>query len=87
MQFKVEGNFVGYSIDCIAFLKKQKALLPLTLSEGLNSAAKDHAVDIGNNGIAGHAGSDGSDMTSRIERYGEWMGHIGENISFGEFSG
>jgi uncharacterized protein YkwD len=42
-----------------------------------------HAIDIGNNGLVGHTGSDKSDMTARIERFGEWMGNIGENISFG----
>lgn len=26
-------------------------------------------------------------MTDRIERYGEWMGNIGENISFGQKTG
>jgi uncharacterized protein YkwD len=26
-------------------------------------------------------------MTDRIERYGEWMGHIGENISYGQKTG
>ena len=26
-------------------------------------------------------------MTDRIERYGDWMGRIGENISFGEKTG
>jgi uncharacterized protein YkwD len=55
--------------------------------EGLENAARDHAEDIGPKGITGHTGSDGSSMTDRIERYGEWMGNIGENISFGQKSG
>lgn len=46
-------------------------------------AARDHAEDIGPKGIAGHEGSDGSTMQDRIERYGDWSGYIGENISFG----
>ena len=64
-------------------MKKQPALPAYEWDEGLTSAARDHANDIGPKGITGHTGSDGSSMTDRIERYGEWMGHIGENISFG----
>lgn len=55
--------------------------------DSLAVAARDHANDIGPKGIVGHSGSDGSTMTDRIERYGEWMGHVGENISFGQSSG
>lgn len=61
----------------------------------LANAAKDHADDIGScvllslgpQGVTGHDGTDGSSMTDRIERYGEWGGHVGENISFGSKSG
>ena len=55
----------------------------LTWADGLTHSAKDHTDDIGPKGIAGHDGSDGSHMSDRIERYGEWMVTIGENISFG----
>jgi uncharacterized protein YkwD len=68
-------------------LKKQAKLPAYTLEDGLTAAASDHANDIGPKGITGHTGSDGSSMTDRIERYGEWMGHIGENISFGQSTG
>jgi uncharacterized protein YkwD len=50
----------------------------LTLSSGLSHAAADHARDTGRLGLTGHAGSDGSDFTRRIERYGKWSGAIGE---------
>lgn len=38
-------------------------------------------------GITGHTGSNGSTMQSRLEKYGDWMGSIGENIEFGGKSG
>lgn len=69
--------------ECIEFLRTQKPLNPYAWDDGLTNAARDHADDIGPKGITGHTGSDGSSMTDRIERYGDWMGHIGENISFG----
>ena len=48
-------------------------------------AARDHATDIGTNGISGHEGTDKSKTKDRIERYGSWKpGSIGENISFGK---
>ena len=51
-------------------------------------AAKDHAIDIGTNGISGHEGTDKSKTKDRIERYGSWKpGSIGENISFGKSTG
>jgi len=37
--------------------------------------------------MTGHNGSNGSTMSSRIEKYGQWMGTIAENISFGEDNG
>jgi uncharacterized protein YkwD len=57
-------------------------LPPFKFSKGLYFASKDHAVDIGDNGLASHEGSDGSRMVDRIERYGEWKKSIAENICF-----
>jgi len=73
--------------ELIAFLKAQKPLEPFAWNEEMSMSAQDHASDIGPKGITGHTGSDGSDMTARIERYGEWESTIGENIDFGGDSG
>lgn len=54
-------------------------------SEGLYFAAKDHCIDIGENNLASHEGSDGSRMVDRIERYGEWKTSIAENICFDDY--
>ncbi|CAD8081650.1 unnamed protein product [Paramecium primaurelia] len=71
--------------ECIDFLKKQKPVGPLTYDKGLEEAARDHAEDLGTNGMTGHEGSDHSTTKQRIERHGSWKpGTIGENISFGK---
>ena len=69
--------------EAIAFLERQKALAPFSLSRGLSQAARDHAADQGNTGQTGHGGSDRSTMDKRIERYGTWGKTIGENIAYG----
>lgn len=69
--------------EAIAFLSRQAALPPLTLSAGLSRAAADHAADQCKTGRTGHTGSDRSTMKARVERYGEWSRTIGENIAYG----
>jgi uncharacterized protein YkwD len=39
--------------------------------------------DTGSRGLTGHRGADGSNLSQRIERYGRWSGHVGENIVYG----
>lgn len=69
--------------ECIQFLKAQKPLPSLQWVPEMAQAAQDHAEDIGPKGIVGHSGSDGSSMSSRLEKYGEWESCVGENIDFG----
>ena len=52
-------------------------------SPGISRAARDHVLDQGPSGGLGHLGNDGSRMSDRVSRYGEWSGKIGENISYG----
>jgi uncharacterized protein YkwD len=68
--------------DCINFLKNAKPLHELKAEDGLDKAAQAHANDIGPKGITEHTGSDGSQMSDRIERYVDWNITCGENISF-----
>ena len=68
--------------EAIEFLNKQKPLEEFEEATGLYLAAKDHANDIGDNGLASHEGSDKSRMCDRIDRYGEWKMSIAENIAF-----
>lgn len=68
--------------EAINALKKQPPLQELKYKEGLAKAARDHANDIGAHGTEAHTGTDGSRLGDRIDRYGKWMGKIGENIDF-----
>ncbi|MCL2764225.1 MAG: CAP domain-containing protein [Treponema sp.] len=58
-------------------------LVPLTPSQGMSLAARDHTLDIGLKGIQGHTGSDGSSHNSRVARYGRRSGGGGETLSYG----
>lgn len=70
--------------EAIHFLRSARPLPPLKVSRGLSMAARDHVKDQGPKGLTGHSGSDGSDPFSRMNRYGEWQGAAGENISYGD---
>lgn len=69
--------------EAIEFLKKAKPLPPMTPSEGLALAARDHANDTGPQGLTGHKGTDGSMPHERIQRHGKVTSTSGENISYG----
>lgn len=53
----------------------------------MTKACRDHANDIGPKSLCSHTGSDGSSMSGRLERYGDWNGKIGENCDFGNQTG
>ena len=55
----------------------------LELEVNMSKSAMDHILDTGDKGIINHVGSDGSRMTERMDRYGEWNGHLSENIDYG----
>ena len=73
--------------ECINVLKNTQPMKPLTLNKGMSKAAQDHCDDIGPKGVCGHTGTNGSSMGSRLEKHGQWMGQIAENISFGHDEG
>ena len=74
--------------EAIAVLLRTQSLEPLEASEGMAAGADDHAEDLGDRGMVGHYGSDGSDPFMRISRYGSWdhiPGNVvGENITYGQ---
>jgi uncharacterized protein YkwD len=49
----------------------------------LSLAARNLCLDQGPLGATGHYGSDGSSPNSRVTRYGQVSGTIGENLSYG----
>lgn len=69
--------------EAINFLKNQKNLPKLILSDKISKACQDHIKDIGPKGMTGHEGSDGKNISERIEKYAEWDGEIAENLDFG----
>jgi uncharacterized protein YkwD len=70
-------------IEAIEFLKHQKPVGKVVHDNNLSKATTDHVKDIGRRGLSSHEGSDGSTVTSRIERYCEWDTSVCENIEFG----
>jgi uncharacterized protein YkwD len=69
--------------EAIQVLNRTAAMGALEWRDGLARAAQDHCEDIGATGAFSHDGSDGSSMSDRVARYGEWQTTCGENISFG----
>jgi hypothetical protein len=59
------------------------ALTAVVLSDGLSHAAADHVIDTGGIGIMSHTGTDGTNFTKRIARYGTWTGGASEVIDYG----
>ena len=73
-------------LHAIEFLKKVEAVEGLTLHEGLTQAAMEHSADIGQKGLVTHEGSDGKNLSDRIENFAEWEIACGENLDFGSKS-
>ncbi len=70
--------------DAIRTLKVAPPAPLLYPDQRLAKSAADHRSDQSANGRTGHAGSDGSSARSRIERYGNWVCAMGENIFYGD---
>lgn len=73
--------------EAIEALKVQPKLPPFDWHDGMAQACADHCKDTGVKGITGHNGSDGSTPFTRMNKYGNWGGSAGENISYGKKTG
>jgi len=76
-------NSGNYARECYQQMLIMAPIGALRPSRALSSAAKDHAMDMGQNGRTGHVGTDGSNMSTRIRRHGQWQRTISENCSYG----
>jgi uncharacterized protein YkwD len=70
--------------EAIRFLRTVQPVPALIPSPGMSKAAGDHVQDQGPAGLLGHSGTDGSQFGMRLNRYGEWLYHTGENIAYGQ---
>jgi hypothetical protein len=73
--------------DAIDFLRTRKNIHGLIANDCLERAALSHAIDCGEKGVVSHEGSDGKNVSDRIEESCEWEGSCGENIDFGGRTG
>ena len=73
--------------ECVSDMEDTEVMNPVVPSEGISFAALDHALDLSLSGATGHIGSDWSEFSARIERYGQWLVSIGEIISYGPTTG
>ena len=69
--------------EATQYLKSLKPMQSLKYSEEISKACRDHITDIGSKGLTGHIGSDGSNITDRLEKYCEWDGIVVECLDFG----
>lgn len=68
--------------EAIAFLRRQPPLPPLTESELLTLAARDHADAQAHSGAIGHASAAGATPGDRVRRRGGGI-YVGEGITYG----
>lgn len=69
--------------EAIAYLQEARPVSELQYSPGLSQAARDHVRDLGPRGGLGHGGSDRSNPSQRMSRYGQLLDFSAENITFG----
>ena len=89
------SNFRGYVKqegveavhECAGVMERTSPIALLHPSEGITLAARDHAIDKSHNRDTGHFGTDGSNPSKRLNRYGKWQSVMGESISYGPVSG
>lgn len=70
--------------DAIKELKSAKPAPPLKPDHRLTLSSRDHQKDQTRTGKTGHKGSDGTSISERIARYGNWDKRISENIFYGD---
>ncbi len=80
-----EGAADRDTVEAVRFLERATALPPLATSAGLDQSSQLHVSEQGATGGCGH-GSGWNTPFSRMNKFGEWIGMAGENISYGRHS-
>ena len=73
--------------EAIRVLRGLQPIPALGYAPGLSRAARDHVRDQGRRGATGHRGTDGSSMSDRVSRHGQWDVSLSENIAYGPATG
>ncbi len=68
--------------EAIRFLRSTPPRQPLAFSPGMSRAAVDHCAEQAGGGMS-HRGRGGSTTGDRLNRYGQYSGSWGENLSCG----
>lgn len=68
--------------DAISYLKTLSKLPPYTMSKGLSTAANSQVTDLMENSALGHYGKDGSDLPTRLKKFGAYGTLTAENITY-----
>jgi uncharacterized protein YkwD len=73
--------------EAIDYLKALKPRCELQAIPELQRAAELLATDLGKSGETSHQASDGSNVKTRVERFGKWIGAVAENLSVADCTG
>ena len=74
-------------IEAVRFLKAQKPINSVQLSDGMSRACRDLVLDQGPTAGMDHNSSDGSSPGARMKRYGTIKGAWAEGLTFGGMTG
>ena len=74
-------------IEAVRFLKAQKPINSVQLSDGMSKACRDLVLDQGPSAGKEHTSSDGSSIGARLKRYGRPTGPGAEGLAFGTMTG
>jgi uncharacterized protein YkwD len=81
-----QNNILSQELELMALinqLRQNYGLAPLRTNIALVNAARRHSLDMAQNNIFSHTGSDGSSPWDRIREAGYKLGYGGENIAAG----
>jgi uncharacterized protein YkwD len=67
----------------IEYLKTQKGVQPITLSDTIKPYSCSHVADQGPKGATGHSSTDGTSFGDRVKNLMKVGYGVGENISYG----